>query len=386
MAGRPPLPLGTWGAVQFEGAPGAWVARTRFRDLDGVTRQVKRNGATKGAARDALTNALTERATPSGDDLTGDSRLDLAVTLWIADRERAGLADNTMRRYREVARDHVTPALGALRLRECRTQRLDTYLQTVAEKTGAATARLCRTVLSGALGLAVRYDAIDSNPMRDTAGITVAPKDPRALSSDEVRAVRDAVIAWQLNRGGRGRPRQAPVLDVLDLLLATGARISEVLALRWCDVDLEAWTVTIAGTLAYTDTEPPRVFRQDHPKSASGLRQLCLPAHGVAVLTRRRVTAVGNALDLVFPSAAGTFIDPKNWRTRLREALKPAGLQWVTPHSLRRTVATALDRAESTRTAADQLGHAGEEVTRRHYVAKAHVGPDVREHLDSFFA
>ena len=48
MAGRPPLPIGTWGQVTVTGRPGAWRARARFRDVDGVTRSVVRTGATKG--------------------------------------------------------------------------------------------------------------------------------------------------------------------------------------------------------------------------------------------------------------------------------------------------------------------------------------------------
>jgi integrase len=45
--------------------------------------------------------------------------------------------------------------------------------------------------------------------------------------------------------------------DIIDLMLATGARIGEILAVRWVDVALDAArpTLTINGT---TKTEPGR--------------------------------------------------------------------------------------------------------------------------------
>lgn len=386
MAGRPPLPVGTWGEIWYTKTASGVTARTRFRDVDGVTRWVKRTRPTKGAARNALTADLADRTAPSTTDLTGDSRVEIALRLWIADRERANLAANTMRRYREITDAYVTPGVGRLQLRECTTQRLDAFLQGISDRVGPPTARLARTCLNGAMGLATRYGALTVNPMRDVGGITVTKKDPEALTQDQLRAVRTAALQWQTPTGKVGRPRTLPLCDIVDLMIATGARIGEVLALRWTDVDLEGGWVTLAGTIAFTDTKPSRPFRQEHPKSSSSWRELALPEHAVALLTRRRVAADGNAFDLVFPTRNGTVMDPSNVRAKLRDALAPIGLGWVTPHSFRRTIATRLDAVESLRTAADQLGHAGEDVTRRHYVARAHVGPEVRHHLQELFA
>ncbi|MDR0417678.1 MAG: tyrosine-type recombinase/integrase [Propionibacteriaceae bacterium] len=98
--------------------------------------------------------------------------------------------------------------------------------------------------------------------------------------------------------------------------------------------------------------------------------------------SRLVVNAIGNAADLlrryhgldepVFPSTAGTFRSPNNFRRQLREALNGTGFEWVTPHSFRRTVATLLDQERSTDDAAAQLGHSDTAVTKAHYIAKAH--------------
>lgn len=391
MAGRPPLPIGTWGQVTVTGQPGAWRARARFRDVDGVTRSVVRTGATKGAARNALTDHFTERVAPAGDDLTAESPIEQAVLIWIADREAADLASNTLRRYREVADDHVRPGLGAVRLREATVPRLEAYLRGLATATGAPTARLARTVLSGAFTIATRHGALRQNPMRDVAGVTVTRKDPHALTVEQVRAVRAAITAWQNpppaedGKPRRGRPRTTALIDLVDFILATAVRIGEALAVRWSDVDLEAGTVTIAGTLAWTDEKPARLYRQAYRKGDTDHVVHTLPDHAVTMLTRRRIAADGNAHDVVFPTAAGTLWDQNNVRKTLRKALQPAGLEWITPHELRRTVATEVDRAHGLRAAAEVMGNS-EEVARRHYVERKALAPDVRGTLDAFFA
>lgn len=386
--GRPPLPVGTWGAIRVEQIPGGFRARARFRDFDGRTRDVERTGKTRGAARTALTAALTERTSPAGEEITSSSRLQLVAEVWCAEKW-PDLAENSRKRYRDALEDHILPGLGALTIAECSVTRIDRFLKATAASTGAPSAKVCRSVLSGILGLAVRHGAAGTNPVRDVAGITVTPKEARALTVEEIQAARAAVRSWQLGEPlkegapRRGRPPTQDLLDILDLLLATGARIGELLAIRWRDVELDAGAVTISGTIVSTDEKPARLIRQAHPKSSTSRRRLALPPFAVEALMRRRMAiTVANVHDVVFPSTEGTLRDPGSVRKQLAKVLAPAGLGWVTPHIFRKTVATVLDAAEDLRTAADQLGHAGTDVTRRHYVEKTHEGPDARAILE----
>jgi integrase len=49
-------------------------------------------------------------------------------------------------------------------------------------------------------------------------------------------------------------------------------------------------------------------------------------------------------------------------------ALAEAGIQGITPHSFRRTVATVIDRAGGADLAAEMLGYTWSEITRQHYI------------------
>jgi hypothetical protein len=178
---RPPLPIGTYGSVHTQTLPGGGHrAFTRFRDHDGVTRKVGRNGPTAAAAKNRLREHLRDRAQlgpMSG--LNGDSRVRAAASLWIDSIDQLssqGLrSPNTTQIYRLNLTNHVLPAIGDLRLREVTVPRVDRFIQTLRLHNGSATAKHARTVLSGVLGLAVRHGALPVNPVREIARIAAQP-------------------------------------------------------------------------------------------------------------------------------------------------------------------------------------------------------------------
>jgi hypothetical protein len=88
--GRPPLRIGQHGKItRIQVESGVWVARCRFRDLDGVTRRVKRMtpaGTTDeyGArAENALRDAIAARQPPGTGSITGTTTLGDLLTRYI---------------------------------------------------------------------------------------------------------------------------------------------------------------------------------------------------------------------------------------------------------------------------------------------------------------
>jgi len=149
----------------------------------------------------------------------------------------------------------------------------------------------------------------------------------------------------------------------VDLMLATGARIGEILDLRWEDLDLAAErpTLTICGTLVFVKGQG--FFRQPWTKSDAGWRMVVLPRFAVGMIMARKLVAADNPHDAIFASRRGTWLSPNNVRRQWREARADTDLAWVTPHTFRKTVATLIKEGTDTKNAAAQLGHSSEEVS-----------------------
>lgn len=354
---RPPLPLGTHGRIRIYPTTTGYRARTMVRDYDGRTRQLERNGPTKTAAESALKVAVRDRGRV-GDyaEITPESRVkDIGESWFAALRD---VAPTTRQAYRDRLDRQVIPGLGALRIRELTVGTVHRHLHDVEQRHGYGVAKMTRTVLSGLCGWAVRQDAIDRNPVRD-AGPTKAGtrRAPRALTAEQVRQLR-ALLTYDERAVARDVP------DLIGVLVATGMRIGEATALRWEDVDLEAGTIDVNGTVIRLRGQG--TVRQDNTKSESGLRRLQLSDWCLEMLRRRPVTE-----NLVFPALRGGLRDPSNTQADLRDALKQAGFGWATSHTLRKTVATLMDQAGlSARAAADQLGHAKTSMTQDLYMGR----------------
>lgn len=387
---RPPLEIGTWGNIPtpIEVSPGVYRAMTRYRDTDGVTRKVEARGPSRNKARQALEARLRARQTPASRVVTPDTRLRDVVKLWQAELAEKGRAANTIKRYTMTVKNHILKGAGGvgdLRLRECSTWRMNEFLQGIRRDHGAASAKVAKTVLAGILSLAARYEAIPTNPLREVAPIPASRPEVRALSPADVRILRRKLGEWQSTPPANGRQRRPDDLrDVVDVMLATGCRISEALALRWQDVDLDGRKLTINGAVIVTSAG---VVRQDHPKSHGSVKTYTLDATTAEMLRSRweRMTGLGLMSAVVFPSSTGTLRDPSNYRKQWRTARAAIGFDWVIPHTFRKTVATRVADEVGLKAASEYLGHSGEAVTGRHYRAKAPDAADMTGALAGFW-
>lgn len=141
-------------------------------------------------------------------------------------------------------------------------------------------------------GPSARHGAIPSNPVRDNGRLRKPRRTVVALTDENLQAVRTASRDWQRPIPGKPGPRHSgDPADVVDLTLATGARIGEILALRWEDLDLSAErpTLTICGTLVFVKGQG--FFRQPWTKSDAGWRMVVLPRFAVGMIMARKLVA-----------------------------------------------------------------------------------------------
>lgn len=367
MRGRPRLPIGTHGTISTTIIGPSWRARCNYRDTDGETRKVAAFAKTKSGALHALQEKLKTRGRVGTGEITKDTTIQELSVLWLATLTQSA---GTIDQYRQKVDNHINPGMGKLAIHEATTGRLEAFLRALQADT-PTTARTTRTVLSLMLGMAVRHDAITSNPVGSVMLARVAKSKVKALSVEEVQALRADVATW-----AGENPRRLDVLDGVDMFLATGLRPGELLALRFSDSDLKAGTIEVTGTVKRDSVHG--LHRQTYPKSESGERVLTLPGFGLSVLRRRQLAASG---DLVFPNRNGDPQEPANFRRQWREA---RGEKWVQvePRSFRKAVATLIERESGSLAASLQLGHSSDAITKRHYIERNKLAPDASSTLE----
>lgn len=365
--GRPPMPLGTYGKINVWQEGRVFIARTQFRDLDGVVRMVKRQGSSKAAAERALRTALTKRQAPiKAGEVSPEWFVSRVAKLWFAEVELAvdegRRSPGTLSSYRSIYSGHVEPAIGSLRVREVTTPLIDRALGKI-KASSVSNAKTAKTVISGVMGYAARHGAVTVNPVREVGRIDSAPKKPpRALTTQEREDWLSAVkgnskaVAWDLP-------------DLTLMMLATGCRVGECLAIGWTEVDLDAATVEVCWRLVRRTGVG--LLRLPSTKSGErGERLLPLPSWAVSMLRERRA-AILAGVEPVFPDSLGGWRDPSNLRRVWREVRDDLEMHSVVTHTMRKTVATFLDDANvSARKISDQLGHAKVSMTQDHYLGR----------------
>src|SRR4051812_1548675 len=265
--GRPPMALGTAGAIRIYKISTGYRARVLVRDYDGHVRAVERNAGSKIAAERALKLALRDRAPgKTGGEITADSRVLLLAEAWYGSLD--DLSPITLQAYHDRLDRQLLPRLGQLRIRELSVGILDRHLRDITDHHGIATARMCRSVLSGMCALAARHDALPHNPVKDLGRINGRPKTaPRALTLPQLRQLR-AALTYDEQAIARDLP------DLVAFLMATGLRIGEACGLTWNAVDLETGLVEIRGAAVRVRGEGLAI---KSTKTDAGRRTLILP-------------------------------------------------------------------------------------------------------------
>lgn len=258
---------------------------------------------------------------------------------WLA-TVRLNIRPATLRMYRGAMRRDILPRLGAIPLSELRPDDVKRLLARLVDAGRApSSVALVRRILVACLSEAERDGRVVRNVARSVRAPNVEPVERRRLSPVEVRDLL-ALAA------------KDPRTDVLvALAVGTGARVGELCALDWSDVDLEGATVTIRGTLGRSGVVGP-------PKSRRGRRIVALPAFAVAAL-RRELERRPGATGPVLADAAGRRLTIERTGERWRDLRERAGIgEGMRFHDLRGTAATLALAAGVTPTeVARSLGH-----------------------------
>lgn len=245
--------------------------------------------------------------------------------------------------YRQIVEGHIEPVLGQIRLDKLRPIHVQEYLnakrnpQDGKKPLSGQTLRHHYSVLRQSLNFALQLQLLAVNPV-----LSVAP--PRAQRPE--REVLDENQTALLLEKAKGTELYVPIC----IAAFTGLRRSEVLGLKWCDLDWDNQTLQVVRTLQKSKDG----FIWGEPKSRASRRTIVMSESLVDVLKEHRraqnerrigLGAHYQDQDLICSRQHGEPWEPSRFSTLIHGLVTGLDLPKITFHGLRHGHCTHLLKA-----------------------------------------
>lgn len=384
--GRPRLDVGVMGKIAITKMSGKLRRRASTRDASGKLRRLEAFGASTEQIEQELQKRAAQLALKPG-EITSASRLTELLAIWFDEIVLTRpIRDQTVRMYQtKVSR--LRNLYGAVPLNELRPHRMQALVNDLSRKVSLAEYNVLLSILRQAFRYAVRAELIGHSPMDALEAVRHEERNNIALTIEQVQVFRREFNHYVQEGERRSNRRQAQL--IVDIILGVGGlRISAALAIRVGDVDFERNTVNVDGTLVYLPGQPLERQPKLKAKGQERVVQLAPDGMGMRALRAaldslnpdqkapdmpvvRRMSTVGIATPWINPSIVSDHFARVVKRQAVVEVLGKKGLapEQLTPHTLRRSVATVVSRANGDDAASAMLGHSDARITRRSFIA-----------------
>ena len=308
----------------------------------------------------------------------GKTTLGEYLERWLKEYVWSNLAPRTAEGYESIVYCHLVPALGNIPLNQFKPEHLQRYYsEKLSRGRYDGKGALNRTTVSHhhtcihcALRMALKWGLIHHNP----ADAVTAPRPQRSemqtMNEDDLHNFLEAA-------------KKTPYYVLFYLALFTGMRRSELLALRWCDMDLLLCQIYVNRTLHHLRSGEI-VLRA--PKTTKGRRMISLSPSAAMLLQEYKdgqssqCNMLGRSLkdeDLVFSDTNGNPLLPDTVSHAWVKLMKRVGLDRIRLHDARHTHASLLlKQGVHPKVVQERLGHATISTTLDLY---SHVSPGLQQ-------
>ena len=289
---------------------------------------------------------------------------------WLKDYVRPNLAPRTAEGYEHILRKHLIPALGNITLIGLKAEHLQRYYsEKVAGGLSNMTVRHHHTVLHKALATAVGWGILSSNVADAVSTPRIQRQDMKTWDEEDVTRFLEAA-------------KRTQYYALFYTALFTGMRRSELLGMKWGDVDFVLSQLYVSRSL-HCLKGGIIVFRPT--KTAKGRRAIALSPSTFMVLSEHHQRCMAKwavlrvALtddDLVFCHSDGKPYLPNTITHAWIKIVRRTGLKPIRLHDARHTHASIMLKQEvHPKIVQERLGHANIAVTLDTY---SHVAPGLQ--------
>jgi integrase len=206
------------------------------------------------------------------------SRTTLAdyLSRWLNDYVKPGLSPKGYERYESIARIHLVPALGQIPLAQLKSESLQAhYVDNIKAGLSPRSVRYEHVVLHKALQTALKLGLVSRNAADDVVLPRAERTEMQTWTEDELNRFLDAA-------------KDTPHYTLFYTALFTGMRRSELLALRWQDIDFTQGRISVSRCLHHLGNGE---YLYTQPGTNKRARVIDLPPSALLVLQSYRRAA-----------------------------------------------------------------------------------------------
>ncbi len=296
---------------------------------------------------------------------------------WLRDYAETQTAQRTVEGYRGNINRYLKPKLGHIPLAKLTPYHVqELYADMIRKGLSARTVIHTHRVLSEALAYAIKWGLLVRNVCEAVDPPRPIKKEMIALDTGDVQKLLEATS-------------QSSYGSIFYLAIYTGLRRSEILGLRWCDLDLPRKSISVNQTVVRLINKGLVVGQ---PKTGSSRRSVSLSPNAAALLSglkakrMEQLESVGIKLDesgFVFSNSDGGPVSPDTVSHEFKNIVRELGLPPVRFHDLRHTHATLmLKEGIHPKIVSERLGHSSIAITMDTY---SHVLPGMQEEAAMVF-
>jgi integrase len=276
------------------------------------------------------------------------------------DDEEEGRSYATRTTYSDILDTYVLPKWGDVELRKVRTTQVEKWLRNLKgvgkskENLARGSKAKIRSIMSVLFNHAIRHELMPQG----TNPITLVRQSAKRMQTPDILEARELRLLFdQLSHRER-------VMVLLDSV--TGLRRSELMAIKWLDVDFEQLELSVTRS----------IYRQVVGRCKTEISRKPVPLDpwiAEELLTWRRATAYNQPEDWVFASTRMKGKQPYSPDSLLKRHIRPAVtrakiLKHVGWHTFRRTFSTLLKaNGEDIKVVQELLRHATIKMTLEVY-------------------
>ena len=365
---------------------GLWEARFTFTDDLGQKKRASVYGTTQKECRQKLTDAI--KAIDDG-VYTKPQRYTVAQWLdeWLSTYCK-DLKPATFSGYRSKIETRIKPYIGnstLSALTNVQVQKFYNKLQTGDKEHKPLSPKSIQSIhgiLHKSLDQAVSARIIRTNPADHIKLPKVKRPELSPIMDDDVSRFLAAIKGDRFER-----------LFILDLF--SGLRQSEIIGLRWDDVDLDAGLLTIRHQIQKSYSDSGYVFLDE---TKNGKERIVAIAPSIVRVLRSQQaqqaewklaagSAWNNPHNLVFTDELGGHLKHKTVHNHFKKIVASIGLENTRFHDLRHSYAVnALQAGDSIKSIQSQLGHYSSAFTMDVYAAVSDtMRRDSQERMERLF-